>query len=295
MLALAALPGFALRAAEPIPPVRAFVSILPQQYFVERVGGDRVQVDVLVQPGQSHETYEPTPKQMARMSDSQVYFRIGLPFEGGIVPKIESTMKNLKIVDMAAGVPLRHMESFDRPDGGVGPDEAGGGHGHEGDDPHTWLSPRLVMIEARTICQTLAGLDPAGKPVYEMNLQAFLTDLEDADKRLARALEPVRGKAMMVFHPAWGYFADAYGLRQAAIEVEGKAPSARQLARIIDEGKRLRVKAIFVQPEFDPRSARTIGATIGAKVVVIDSMAKDYFANLDAVAVRIRDGLSAQE
>jgi len=251
--------------------ITIFTSILPQEYFAERIGGDRVEVQALVTPGSSPATYEPTPRQMATLSEAKLFFRIGVPFENAFVPKIEGATEGLRIINTRAGITLR------------------------GNDPHIWLSPRLVKVQARTIAEALIEADPTGKGTYEENLAAFLKDLDALDTDLAEALAPVKGKTFMVFHPAWGYLADAYGLRQEPIEFEGKEPSGQQLARMIEKARDEGVRVIFVQPQFDMGSAERIAEAIGGVVVPIDPLARDYVGNLQRVAATIREALQKQE
>jgi zinc transport system substrate-binding protein len=259
------------------PPVKVFVSILPQAYFVERIGGDAVDVDVLVGPGHEPATYEPTPKQMARLGRAQVYFRIGTPFEEGFIGKISSIFKDLIIVDTRRGVPLRYFESSS---------------GKDPPDPHIWLDPKRVKIQAETVCRTLQEIDPVHKEAFEKNLQAFKEDLDAVDEKITRVLAPVRGKEIYVFHPAFGYFCDSYGLKQVAVEIEGKEPSPKQLSLLIARAKQEDVKVIFVQPEFSTKNAQVIARAIGGAVVPMDPLARDYLKNLDMMAERIKAALS---
>lgn len=271
---------FASATAEETDKYMVFTSILPQEYFVERIGGNLVKVQALVTPGSSPATYEPTPRQMAALSEAKIFFRIGVPFENIFVPKIKGTAEGLRIVDTREGIALRKMKAYRL---------------KKGNDPHIWLSPRLVKIQARTIADALIEADPAGKAAYEENLSAFLEDLDALDATLAEALAPVKGKTLMVFHPAWGYFADTYGLEQEPIELEGKDPSGPQLARIIEMAKSEGVRVIFVQPQFSKSSAMRVAEAIGGAVVSINPLARDYIANLERVADTVREALQKQE
>jgi zinc transport system substrate-binding protein len=263
-----------------------FTSILPQVEFVERIGGAHVTAEALVQPGQSPATYEPTPRQMARLSEADAFFRIGVPFENVFIPKLKDTAKNLPIVDTRKHIALRTMGSHDHDHHA---DQHGGGK-----DPHIWLDPQLVVMQAINMYTALTDLDPAHEATYRRNLAAFIDDLLATDARLRQVLAPVRGRTLMVFHPAFGYFADAYGLDQEPIEIEGKAPSARQLARIIDHAREENVQVIFVQPQFDEASAKAIAKAIKGAVVAINPLAKDYRSNLDQMAKTIAEGLKEQ-
>ncbi len=271
------------------PRITVFVSILPQAYFLERIGGNRVHVEVLVGEGQSPHTYEPTPKQMARLTGAKAWFLIGVGFEKGLVQKIGRSHRDLVLVDTRQGVPLRSLAGHDHRDDGHG--RAREGRHAEMPDPHVWMSPKLVQIQAQNIHDALCRLDPDHRQSYGANLQSFREDLDRLDARIARSLAPIRGRKMYVFHPAFGYFADAYGLIQVPIEIEGKEPGARQLANLIERAKTDGVRVIFVQKQFSDKSAGVVAKAIGGAVVPIDPLAKDYLANLERTAAAVERGL----
>jgi zinc transport system substrate-binding protein len=272
--------------------VKVVVSILPQEYFVERVGGERVEVEVLVGPGQSPHTYEPTPKQVAALADGQVYFRIGMPFEDVLAEKIKGMFPGLRVVDTRKGITLRRMTA-DEAAADAREEGAHSGTGGE-PDPHTWLDPRLVKVQARTIADALEEIDAGHREEYEKNLAAFVADLDAVDKRIRAALAGVKGRDFFVYHPAFGYFADAYGLRQVPVEIEGKEPGAKQLATLIDRAKAEHVKVIFVQAQFSSKWAQTVAQAIGGAVVPMDDLAKDYIRNLENMASLVEQGVAGQ-
>jgi zinc transport system substrate-binding protein len=255
-----------------------FVSIPPQAYFVDQVGGARVAVQALVRPGQDAHTYEPTPRQMADLARARVYFRIGFPFENNLIPRLKSSVPELLIVDTRQGITLR---SFD--------DEAG--HDENGPDPHIWMSPTLVKRQVQTISDTLIRLDPAGEAEYRANAARLAADLERVRSRIAQALAPLRGREMLVYHPAFGYFADEFGLKQVPVERAGKEPTSRQLARLIELSRARGIKVVFVQPQFSQAGARAVAEAIGGAVVPLDDLAYDYIANLEIMAGRIQEAL----
>jgi zinc transport system substrate-binding protein len=291
--------------------LQVVVSILPQAYFLERVGGEHVAVEVLVGAGQSPHTYEPTPKQLAALSAARVYFRIGIDFEVALVPRLESTFKNLKIIDTRAGVPLRQLTveegaADEHDEHGPGKHDQHGADQHESQpkaavphdaraagqpDPHIWLNPLYVKTQARTICDALAELDPPHADDYRRNLAAFHADLDRVHAKLAAALAPLKGREIFVFHPAFGYFTDAYGLKQAPVEIEGKDPTAKQLAALIERAKADRVRVIFVQPQFSEKAAQAVAQAIGGAVVPMDDLPRDYLKNLEDMAENIRTAL----
>ncbi|MGE5592306.1 MAG: metal ABC transporter solute-binding protein, Zn/Mn family [Betaproteobacteria bacterium] len=271
-LCLAASGGTALTGTAGTGKVKVAVSILPQAYFVERIGGDRVSVLVMVPPWASPHTYEPTASQMRELARAQMYVRVHVDFEEAWMPRIAAANKNMLVVDSTSGIEL----SRDR-------------------DPHVWLSPRLVRIQAEHIRQGLVKIDPAGRRVYERNEQAFLRELDALDEEISTILAPVKGGRFMVLHPAWGYFARDYGLEEMPIELEGKEPSARELAALVEAAKANRVRVIFVQPQMNPRTAEVLAEQIGARVVTLDPLARDWPANLRATARAIADALGARD
>jgi zinc transport system substrate-binding protein len=272
--------------------VKAIASILPIAYFVERVGGSNVEVSVLVGPGQDPHTFEPTPKLMAKLADTQVLFRTGFPFEDTLIKKIGSTFKNVEVVDLQKGIRLRAMTEEEEHSHGV----AHGHHHGAGEmDQHTWLDPQLAKIQAGTIATTLIRIDPGRKEQYEKNLQDFRKDLDAIHEQLSKALAPVKGKSFFVFHPAYGYFGDAYGLKQIAVQLGGKEPTARQLARLIELAKEDEVRVIFVQPQFPKKSAEALAKAIGGAVVPLDDLSRDYLKNLQEMAVKLETALLGQK
>lgn len=279
-------------------PSKVFVSILPQAYFVERIGGPNVEVKVMVEPGQDAHTYEPTPKKMIELAYAKAFFLIGVPFEAKISKRLESTFKNLRMVDTTKGIKLRNIEEAEEHghhDDKHGKHEEGHHHEKGEADPHVWLDPNLVKIQAATIAEALSSLDPAHAPEYAKNLKEFQAELDSLDTLLAKSLESVKGKEFFVFHPAYGYFADAYGLKQVPVEIEGKEPSARNLAALIKHAREEGVKVIFVQPQFSSKSAETIAEAINGVVVSLDPLAKDYLSNMKEMAVKIRAALKPEK
>jgi len=287
--------------------IKVFASIVPQAFFVKRVGGDLVDVGVLVGPGQEPHRYEPTPKQMAALSKAKALFRIGVPFEDTLLPKIMAVFKNLKVVDTRRGIRPRIMTRDEctarQVDHGKGEDR----HKEKGEqehrhrsrnlgtpDPHLWLDPVLVKVQAANICNGLIAVDPDNADEYRKNLKAFQEDLDRVNNKIARELAPLKGKEFFVFHPAFGYFGDRYGLKQVAVEIGGKQPTARQLARLITMATNDGVKVIFVQPEFSTKSAELVAKAIGGAVVPMDPLAPDYIKNLEEMATKIGTALKGR-
>lgn len=273
------------------------VSILPQKYFVERIGQNLVDVNVLVKPGKSPATYSPSPDQIRKLMSSDIYFRIGVPFENGILNKIKS-ITGTKIVDTRQGIVLRKMKNsfYDKKnlDHATEPHDHDVIHednknldNHVGKDPHIWMDPMIVKTQAHTIFNTLSDMDPDNKDEYEKNYKRFAEDLDGLDIRLKTAFKNLQGENLFVFHPSFGYFTDAYNLEQVAIESMGKAPKGKALSKIIKLLKNQKTRVIFAQPQFDRNTAQKIASAINGVIVFIDPLAYDYLDNMENIAQSI--------
>jgi zinc transport system substrate-binding protein len=265
-------------------PIKAFVSIAPQRYFLERIGGNLVQVTVMVEPGASPHTYEPKPRQMAELTKTKLYFTIGETFERAWLEKTRNVNPALVIVRTEAGIDKIPMAAHHH--------EGEEGHDHGIKDPHIWLSPPLVMLQARNILQGLLQVDPVHRDIYQANYKKFIIELVDLDAELTNALGARdRARAFMVFHPAWGYFALAYGLEQIPVEVEGKEPKPAQLQRLIQEAKERGIKVVFVEPQFSTKSAETIAGALGGQIAFVDPLSPEWSKNLREVAAKFKGAL----
>ncbi len=260
-------------------PITVAVSILPQKYFVEKLAGDEVRVIVVVGPGQSPATYEPTPKQMAALTGADLYLSTGLPFERIWLPRIRQACEELQVVDTTHGIPRRAMVSHH-------------GHDHDGErDPHLWTDPGLVARSLPALAEALGAANPAETEHYRKRAADFTAELEALDVEIHTLLAKAAGKCFLVFHPSWGYFADAYELRQLSIEIEGKSPGARSLAATIDRARSEGVEAIFVQRQFAGGAARAVAEALNARLIQVDPLAEDYCENLRDTARAFAEAL----
>jgi zinc transport system substrate-binding protein len=282
--------------------VRVFVSIAPQKYFVQQIGKDRVAVEIMVPAGANPHTYEPRPRQMVALSKTHLYFAIGVPFEKTWLPKIAAASPNLKIVPTDHGIKKLHMaahhdhedEHAHHADDHV-KEHADDEHPDErehaeaaGRDPHIWLSPSLVKIQARTIRDALQASDPAHRADYAASYDNFAARIDRLDSNLRKIFAGREGLRFMVFHPSWGYFAKTYNLKQVPIEIEGKNPKPAQLKELIEHARENGIKVVFVQPQFATRSAQLIAREIGGQVAYADPLAEDWMANLHEVAEKFK-------
>ena len=160
-------------------------------------------------------------------------------------------------------------------------------------DPHIWLSPPLVKRQAEIIEKSLEQIDPDGRNIYRKNFKRFLSQIDELDQEIENILKDEKGKAFLVFHPCWGYFAERYGLRQIPIEMQGREPSGMWLSRIVNYCKKMHVRVIFVQPQFSQKIPRLIAKEIGARLVVIDPLSENWMENLKYVAKKIKEAISS--
>ncbi|MDX1809369.1 MAG: zinc ABC transporter substrate-binding protein [Sulfurospirillaceae bacterium] len=252
--------------------INAVVSILPEKTFVRAIGGDKVNVALMVLPGDEPENYEPKPSQMKDIANAQVYFSIGVEFEDVWLSKFTNQNKSMKIVNIASGVKKIAMPSFynDNKD-----------HDIKKKDPHVWTSPANVKIMAKNIYETLSKIDLENKNYYFVNYKQFIAKVDKIDAKIKKILmNTPKNTKFMVFHPAWGYFAKQYNLVQLPIEIEGKSPKPRELTYIIKKARDERIRAIFTQPEFSDKVAQIIANELGINVVKATPLDENWSKNL---------------
>ena len=254
------------------------VSILPLAEFVERIAGDGDNVAVLVGPGQSPHTYEPTPQQMAQLTSARILFRVGVPFEERLIEKTSAQAPDLKVVDLRQNVEV--LAALDHA-------VCDNDHDHGELDPHIWLDPNIVQIMTKNIAAALIEIHPEQAVVIKSNLATFSAALDTLDQSLHETLANLHDRYFYVFHPAFGYFAEAYDLVQVPVEIEGKEPSARMIGQFIEAAQADSVSVLFVQPQFSATSAEAIAEAVGCSVVSIDPLAKNYIENMRAIATAI--------
>lgn len=256
-------------------PLRVMVSIAPLQTFVTALGGDQVQVQVLLPPGRGAENFEPSPRQIAALADSDLFVRTGVAFENAWMDRTLAVNSRMKILDLREGLPLRDADHQHTDD----PADA-----HEEKDPHVWTSPPLVKQMSAAIRDQLTQLRPSQEAAFAAGYVQFTAELDRLDQELRASLQDLPQRRFLVLHPAWGYFADTYGLVQIPVERDGKEPGAQALAELVDEARRDGLKVIFVQPQFNPKAAETLAQAIGGRIEVLDDLAPDYAANLRRAA-----------
>ncbi|RLB42346.1 MAG: cation ABC transporter substrate-binding protein [Deltaproteobacteria bacterium] len=265
-------------------PVSVAVSILPQSFFVKEIGSAEVEILVMVPPGANPATYEPKPRQLAKLAGCPIYFAQGLPFESAWIPRFLKSNPHLIVVPTYAGIERVPMQRSSRSRGAKAEKNYL--------DPHIWLSPPLAFVEARNILEGLLRIDPSHKAIYTDGFRRLASKIVALDLEIRGLFEGVNGRnTFLVYHPAWGYFARTYGLKQVAIEKEGKKPLARDLKSLIQYAREKGFKELFIQPQVSAHTGQVIAQSIGARLVPLDPLAPQWDQNLLESAKKIRAAL----
>ena len=229
------------------------VTIEPQRYFVEKIGGADFTVNCVIPSGQSPETYDPTPKQMMRIGQSRAYLRIGyIGFEQAWMKNLEEQNPHMQVFDLSKGMTFIENEEPDS-------------HHHGSVDPHIW-----------NVRDALSVLNPEHKADYALRYDSLMQEIEDTKMQMSRLLEPYKGTSFIIYHPALTYFAQEFGLNQLCIELDGKEPSPAQLTELIETARASQAKVVFVQQEFDQKNAELIAEETGCRLVRINPLAYDW-------------------
>jgi zinc transport system substrate-binding protein len=302
------------------------VSILPIQTFVQKIGGDKVNIALMVKPGNSPHTYEPKPSQMKQIAKAKLYFAIGVEFENVWLKKFHDVNKNMEIVHADEGIKKLPMAKHSHGDEEHGHDEHEDEHKghkdhvhhdehghkahnehhehdhhdehhehekheeheeHKGLDPHVWTSPDNVKVIAKNIYHALVHEDIDNAKYYKTNYEKFLKEIHEVEHKIEHILKNSHDAKFMVFHPAWGYFATQFHLEQIAIESGGKNPKPKQLMHLIEEAKEEKVSAVFTAPEFSEKAAKQIAHEVGVPVIKVSPLNPKWGKNLIRLAKAI--------
>lgn len=246
------------------------VTIAPYKYFVERIGGDTVSVQVLVPEGADPHTFEASPRQALEALKTKIWFRIGEGVERQLLNKVQSGDSTMRVVDLREGI-----------------DTLPGCCGHADQDPHIWLNPELAKKQAIHIANVLTTENPENKEIYKKNLDLFLDDLTQLDLALTRKLTPFYGKYLFVSHSAFGYFAKEYGLQQLALEHHGKEPSLKQLYALMNKVRQESIKVIFLQEGAGKKAGERVAQELNLTVDTLNPLSEDYLNNMTLIGNKI--------
>ncbi len=242
------------------------VTILPQQYLAEQIAGDRFTINCVVPANSSPEAYDPTPRQLMAVEESDAYMQVGmLGFELAWIDKLAQNNPAMKLYNTSEGVDMiEGLHEHRHADGSV--------HAATTVDPHVWCSPRNVRVMARNMYDAFVELDADGKSYYERNYYQLLHRIDSVENLVHSILSPCRGTAFAIFHPSLTYLARDYGLTQLCLEEMGKESSAMAMKNIIDEARNRQVKVVFVQREFNSRQVETFAHELGLEIVTINPL-----------------------
>jgi zinc transport system substrate-binding protein len=253
--------------------LKVIVTILPQAEFVQKIGGDKVTVTTMVPPGASPHVYEPTPSQLTAVSKASVYMKVGsgIQFEQVWLQKIVDINKDMEMVDCSEGVDLIIT----------------GDNGRY--DPHIWLSPKNAIIMVENMCEGLIAVDPGNADYYTRNKIQYIEKLTELDRDIRNVLTGVKPRKILVYHPSWAYFCRDYDLEQIPIEEEGKEPTPRGIAELIEQAKKYNITVVFASPQFSTETAEIIAQEINGTVLLIDPLAENYIDNMRTIAEKIAE------
>lgn len=244
------------------------VSILPERYFVEQIAGDRVKVNVMVPPGANPASLDLNIKQLQTLYDSRLYFAIGhLPFEVTTLYPLLASKEVPRLIRLSDGMQLEEGSCHHAKE------TAQNAHNI---DPHVWMSPANARIMADKIYAVLSECFPDDKDFFTQKYRQFLTEIDSIDQKAKRIIATKKHRTFLIYHPALTYFAKEYGMKQIAIENEGKEPNPSHVKAIIDTCRNQNIRIVFIQNQFDISNATTIAQEIGGEVIPIDPLAENW-------------------
>lgn len=251
--------------------INVAVSIGPEVEFVKAVGGNKVNVILMVPSGADPHTYEPLPGQLTRVSNAKMYAEVGTPveFETNYMAKIKSINPTMLVVNCSKGVPLLSNTAENESD------EV---------DPHIWTDPKNAEIMVENIYHGLVQLDPADKEYFQKNRDQYLQKLNALDKNTAKLLKEKNSSIIIIYHPAFGYYAKTYNLTMVAAMLNDEEPSPQRIAMMVDTARKNNISVVFTEPQYDPKAMQSIASQIGGRVVFVNDLDENYIQNMENIA-----------
>lgn len=268
-----------LKVAAGLPPIAG---------LVKQIGGDRIEVITMLPAGRTPHDFTPRTDTVRKTSGAKLFFTTGMTFENKIAEVVKT---KCLIKDVSRGIKRIAFDSGSSHDHDHDHDS---NCSHDDHDPHVWLSPANAIIIASNICEDLCCSDPAGKEYYRNNLKILHDKMLKLDHDIKLRLTPYRNREFFVYHPAFGYFADAYCLKQRAIELNGREATSNQLAAIIKAAKDSNVSTIFVQEQFNPGSAQALARQINGTTASLDPLAEDLTGNFEKITTSLENGFKKE-
>ncbi len=258
-------------------------SILPHRYLLQKIAGSRFEINIMIPPGASPATYDPSPRQLQQLSKSKAYFMTGnLGFENAWIKKITSFNKSMPVFDLSSGIELIYSEH----------------HNSNKDnksinaDPHIWLSPKEIKIICRNMYMALKEIIPSDSLIYKHNYYSFLEELDSLDREIKKSLSKLNNRKFFIYHPALTYYARDYELIQISVEHEGKAPSPYHLKQLVNLAEKENIKTIFIQEQFDIENAEVLAHEIEGKIIKINPLDEDLLNQIIYITAQLQKNLS---
>ncbi|MDF9830562.1 zinc ABC transporter substrate-binding protein [Parabacteroides sp. PF5-6] len=282
---------FTFFACQPKPASERIISVTiePQRYFAEKIGGDKYKINTVVPIGQSPETYDPAPQQMVEIGKSLAYFQIGpIGFELAWMDNIQKNNPTVTFFDLSEG--MHFMEESEHHHHAEGEAcEYDHGHHHGPQDPHIWSSIHGAKVVAQNMLDAFIALDEAHADQYRRNYDELIKEIDRTEEAILQYLQPALSRAFIIYHPALTYFAEEFNLQQLCIEMDGKEPTPAQLKELVDMARLYNAQVIFVQKEFDQKNAALIAKETGCRLVTINPLAYDWSKEMIHIAKALID------
>lgn len=257
--------------------VQVVTTIAPLKTFIEKIGGKHVSVSTLLPSNANPHNFELAPSQMRIVNKAELLVKVGtnIEFEHVILPKLMQINKQTLVCDASIGVQKIHMAEHSHEETNLTQNNI---------DPHIWLSPHNAVLMTKTIKDCLVAIDAKNKEHYEVKAKQFILELTELQKQILIIIKNGKTKQFLIYHPAWGYFCREFGLEQIPIEIGAKEPTAKKLVNIVKKAREYNIKTVFIEPQFNKKSAEVIAKEINGKVVEIDPLSENYVNNLLEVA-----------
>lgn len=266
------------------------VSILPQKFIIDQLCNNEIDVNVLIPPGASPATYEPSPKQVRDIAKSELYIRIGyIEFEKAWMEKFQSVNPEMMIADQSEGVKLIHYESLHDDEHS---DHHGHGHSHGVIDPHIWTSPVEMKVQVENVLNALKKVFPNRSLSLKKNADILQHKIDSVDNALKELFKEKANKGFLIYHPSMAYFARDYGLEQLPIEFEGKEPTSSYIKDLITTAQEKKIQSVFVQKQFSTDEALALAREIEAEIIEIDPLQYNWSESMIAIGELISGSLN---
>jgi len=255
---------------------QVIVSIPPQKQFVDQIAANRLSVEVILTPGESPETYSPSPRQLSKLSNASLYIQMGVPFErhwSESLEKLNPDMKIVKCCQQFSGI-LKNVRQ---------------------EDMHYWTDPVFVQHYLALITDTLIELQPENKEIFKSNFIDYTNSIKQLDRIIIEKLKHRRIDQFIISHSALDAYSDRYGLLQLSLEQSGRESGPRKLLSIVETAKRQDIKTLFIIEQYHTRAVNNLAVQLGADIVMIDPMAEDYIANMLVITEKLTKALGGEQ